>query len=143
MSAQLFDTRTVRWRTLEIIPYLHYRILAIDPENRIIDVLFKFAAGRQIVLHRHKVLNHTFVIAGEHWLYKADGAVKEIRATGSYIISPASDEPHREGGGADADAIVLFSIRGNGALYEILDDDLNAIGELSMRDFIDLYNAQP
>jgi hypothetical protein len=43
----------------------------------------------------------------------------------------------------DEDVIVLFSIRGSdGVLYEILDDGLNVVGELTMQDFIDLYTAQ-
>jgi hypothetical protein len=105
-------------------------------------VIFKFAARRQIVLHRHKVLNHTLVIQGEHRLYESDGRLKEIRPVGSFTTSPPSDEPHREGGG-DEDAIVFFSIRGSdGVLYEILDDDLNEIASLSMPDFINLYQAQ-
>jgi quercetin dioxygenase-like cupin family protein len=116
--------------------------LDIDEPNKIIDVLFKFAAQQQIVLHRHKVLNKTFVIQGEHRLYEADGKLKEIRAVGSYTSSPPSDEPHREGGG-DEDVVVLFSIRGSdGVCYEILDDELNVIGALAMQDFIALYAAQ-
>jgi quercetin dioxygenase-like cupin family protein len=81
-------------------------------------VLFKFAAHRQIVLHRHVAHNNTLVLQGEHRLYEPDGAQKEIRPVGSYTVSPPNDEPHREGGG-DQDVIVLFSIRGSdGVLYD-------------------------
>lgn len=142
MTNHLFDDTHIQWQTLANFEHLHYSILDIDEHNKIIDVLFKFAAQQQIVLHRHKALNKTFVIQGEHRLYEADGRLKEIRAVGSYTSSQPSDEPHRECGG-DEDVIVLFSIRGsNGVLYEILDDELNVIGELTMQDFIDLYSAQ-
>jgi quercetin dioxygenase-like cupin family protein len=142
MTHHFFDSDDVPWQTLEGFDHLHYSILNIDRENKIIDVIFKFAARRQIVLHRHKVLNHTLVIQGEHRLYESDGRLKEIRPVGSFTTSPPSDEPHREGGG-DEDAIVFFSIRGSdGVLYEILDDDLNEIASLSMPDFINLYQAQ-
>jgi len=105
-------------------------------------VLFKFSAREQIVLHRHKALNHTFVIQGEHRLYWADGTLKEARPVGSYTVSPASDDPHREGGG-DVDAIVFFSIRGSaGVLYEILDDNLDIVTTLGMQDFVALYQNQ-
>lgn len=142
MTNYFFDDRHIPWQTLANFEHLQYSILDIDEPNKIIDVLFKFAAQQQIVLHRHKVLNKTFVIQGEHRLYEADGRLKEIRAVGSYTSSSPSDEPHREGGG-DEDVIVLFSIRGSdGLLYEILDDQLNVIGALAMQDFIDLYTAQ-
>jgi len=142
MANYLFYDRHIKWQTLANFEHLQYSILDIDEPNKIIDVLFKFSARQQIVLHRHKVLNKTFVIQGEHRLYEADGRLKESRKVGSYTSSPPSDEPHREGGGNE-DVIVLFSIRGSdGVLYEILDDELNVIGALAMQDFVDLYAAQ-
>lgn len=142
MTTPLFDDTCIRWQTLDGFEYFSYFILNIDDGNHIIDVLFKFAAQQQIVLHRHKALNHTFVIEGEHRLYKTDGTLKECRAAGTYTCSPASDEPHREGGG-ETDAIVFFSIRSPaGVLYEILDDDLNTIAALSTDDFANLYQLQ-
>lgn len=142
MTNYLFDDTNIKWQTLGEFEHLLYSILDIDEQNQIIDILFKFAAHQQIVLHRHKVLNKTFVIQGEHRLYEADGKLKEIRAVGSYTSSLPSDEPHREGGG-DVDVIVFFSIRGNdGVLYEILDDDLNIIATLGMQDFVNLYKEQ-
>ena len=142
MAAYNFDDRNIYWNKLEGIEHLLYSILDIDEKNKIIDVIFKFSANQQIVLHRHMALNNVLVIQGEHRLYKANGEIKEIRPVGKYTVSPPSDEPHREGGG-DQDVVVFFSIRGSdGILYEILDDDLNPIGTLSMQDFIDLYKAQ-
>ena len=139
MTNHLFDDTNIKWRTLAGFQHLLYSILDIDERNQIIDVLFKFAAHQQIVLHRHKALNKTFVIQGEHRLYEANGRLKEARAVGSYTSSLPSDEPHREGGG-DVDVIVFFSIRGNdGVLYEILDDNLNIIATLGLQDFINLY----
>ncbi|MCQ8102801.1 regulator [Methylomonas sp. SURF-2] len=143
MSHFSFDDSRICWQAVPDIAHLQYSILDIDQDRRIIDVLFKFAAGRRIVLHRHKVLNKTLVIQGEHRLYEADGRLMDVRPAGRYTSSEASDKPHREGGG-EQDAVVLFSIRGgDGVLYEILDDAMQCIGELSWRDFIDLYDAQP
>jgi quercetin dioxygenase-like cupin family protein len=142
MALYNFDDRNIHWNKLGDFEHLLYHILDIDVENKIADVLFKFAANQQIVLHRHKAHNNTFVVQGEHRLYEANGKVKEIRPVGSYTISPPNDEPHREGGG-DQDVIVFFSIRGSeGILYEILDDDLNQIATISMQDLIGLYEAQ-
>ena len=49
-------------------------------------------------------------------------------------------EPHREGGG-DQDVVILFSIRGDGVLYELMDDDQNEIGTITFQDLIDLNKA--
>jgi len=142
MPKHFFDDSHIQWQTLSGFDHLQYSILDIDESNKIVDVLFKFAARQQIVLHGHKALNKTFVIQGEHRLYHADGSLKEIRPVGRYTSSQPSDEPHREGGG-DVDVIVFFSIRGtDGVFYQILDDELQVIAELGMRDFIDLYKNQ-
>ncbi|MDD5581134.1 MAG: regulator [Methylobacter sp.] len=142
MTRYLFDDCNIKWQKLEGFENLVYSILNIDENNKIIDVIFKFAANKQIILHRHLALNNMLVIQGEHRLYEPNGRLKEARPVGSCTSSQPSDEPHREGGG-DVDAVVFFSIRGNdGVLHEILDDDLNVIAALSMQNFIGLYQAQ-
>jgi quercetin dioxygenase-like cupin family protein len=140
MAAYTFDDSNISWKTFGDFEHLHFSILNIDEINKISDVLFKFAANEKIVMHRHKVHNNTFVIQGEHRLYKPDGTLKEVRPVGSMTSTPADDEPHREGGG-DQDVIIAFSIRGDGVLYELLDDDMNQIGTISLQDLIDLKNA--
>ena len=140
MPIHAFDDRNIKWNRLGDYLHLHYSILDVDEKNGIADVLFKFAANEKIVLHRHLAHNNTFVVQGEHRLYKPDGTLKEIRPVGSMTSSPPSDEPHREGGG-DQDVIIAFSIRGDGVLYQLLDEDLNQIGSISMQDLIAIKNA--
>ena len=79
MTLYNFDDSNIRWNKLGDFEHLLYSILDIDENSKIIDVLFKFAANQQIVLHRHKAQNNTFVIQGEHRLYEANGKIKEIR----------------------------------------------------------------
>lgn len=142
MAVMGFDDQNIRWNTLENIAHLKYCVLDIDTDGQIYDVLFKFAAHQQIVLHRHLVQNNMLVIQGEHRLYYADGRVMEIRPVGRYTVSMPSDEPHREGGG-DQDVVILFSIRGkDGVLYEILDESLAVVGTISSQDLVELYKAQ-
>lgn len=143
MASYTFDDQNIRWNTLGDFEHLVYCILDIDEQQHIVDVLFKFTANQQIVLHRHLAHNNTWVIQGEHRLYEPDGTLKEIRPVGSYTVSPPNPAPHREGGGPEQDVVVLFSIRGHdGVLYEVLDDDGHCIGTLSLQDFIGLYHAQ-
>lgn len=141
MADYQFDDRNIDWQRLGDLEHLRFSILDVDADNKIADVLFKFAANEKIVLHRHLAHNNTFVVQGEHRLYRPNGELKEIRAVGSLTSSPASDEPHREGGG-DQDVIIAFSIRGSdGVLYELLDDDMNVIATISMQDLVALHKA--
>jgi 2,4'-dihydroxyacetophenone dioxygenase len=66
MTPYRFDDRKIAWQPFGEFPHFVFSILQVDMQQRIADVIFKFAAGQQIVLHRHKALNHTFVIQGEH-----------------------------------------------------------------------------
>lgn len=139
-----FDDRAIQWKRFgDFVPAFHYTILDLDEKSRIADVLFKLPANEQILLHRHHALNHTFVVQGEHRLYETDGSLREVRPSGSYTVSPASEKPHQEGGG-EQDAIILFSIRpGNDeVLYELLDDELNPLGTITFQTLVELYRAQ-
>jgi quercetin dioxygenase-like cupin family protein len=137
-----FDERNIKWNKLEGFDHIWYQVCNVDEKNGIVDILFKFSANKQIVLHRHKAPYSTLILKGELRIYEADGALKEIRPIGSYVSKPASDEPHREGGG-DQDVIAFFSNRGvTGPVYEVLDDDLNPIATLGLQDFGGLLEAQ-
>ncbi len=132
----------INWQQMEGVDHLSYNILNVDRALKTVDVMFKFAAREQVALHRHVALNHMLVLEGEHIFYEPDGNVKEVRPQGRYTVSPPSDDPHLEGGG-DEDAIVLFSIRGtDGVMYELLDDDREIIGTLSMDDFEAAFSQQ-
>jgi hypothetical protein len=137
----VFDDRNIRWKSLDGIEHLSLSVLDADEKNGVIHVLFKFAADRKIILHRHLTLNKTMTVQGEHRLYHPDGRLKEIRPVGSFNVAPPSNDPHREGGG-DQDAIVLFAIHGDGALYEALDDELNVLRTLTAQDFVGLRDHE-
>ncbi|RTL90159.1 MAG: regulator [Hyphomicrobiales bacterium] len=141
MTAFAFDDRHVRWKEIEGIDHLALSVLDMDETNRVSHVLFKFAAGRKILLHRHLTMNKTMTLRGEHRIYEPDGRLKEIRPAGRFTVAPPSDEPHREGGGAEG-AIVLFAIHGDGALYEALDDRLNVLRTLCAQDFARLFDRE-
>ena len=141
MSTYQFDDCNIQWCQLGDFGHFLYAILDIDLENTIADVLFKFEAHRPIVLHRHKALNKMLVLQGEHHIYEANGDLKEIRPVGRYTSSQPSLEPHRECGG-DKGAVVFFSIRCKNkgdVLYDLLDDQENLMGTLTMNNLIDLY----
>ncbi len=138
-----FDQTNIKWNTLEGIEDVWYHVLRVDSEEEIVDILFKFAANKQAVLHRHKADYSTFIIQGELRLYDKDGALTEIRPTGSYVQKKADGPPHNEGGG-DVDCVALFSNWGTkGTIYEVLGPDLEVVGTLGFKDFQELHEAQP
>jgi quercetin dioxygenase-like cupin family protein len=142
MTTLPFDTRRIRWNTIEGFPHLAYHICAVDETKRIVDILFKFDANAKIALHRHKADYITLVLQGELRIYRANGELKEIRPVGSYVAGTADGEPHTEGGG-DQDVIAFFSNRNvDGLVYEILDDSQNAVATFGMAEFKQLLAAQ-
>jgi hypothetical protein len=141
MTRLCFNECDIRWKCIDGIDHLWLSVLHVDEENSILHVLFKFAANRQIILHRHLTLNKTMTIQGEHRLYHPDGRLKEVRPTGRFTVALPSDDPHREGAGQQ-DAIVLFVIHGDGALYQALDDEMNVVTVLSMTDFVRFYDGE-
>jgi quercetin dioxygenase-like cupin family protein len=137
-----FDERNITWHTLEGIEHLHYHVYAVDEEKKIVDIMFKFAANKKVVLHRHHSDYVTLVVQGELRLYRPGGELKEVRKAGSYVATRAGGEPHTEGGG-DEDVIVFFSNRGqDGTIYEILDEQMNTHANLGMAEFKELLAAQ-
>lgn len=137
-----FDQSNIKWNSLEGIENLWYHIVKVDASAKRVDIVFKFAANKKVVLHRHHADYSTFIIQGELRLYDKNGALKEIRPTGSYIQKSAGGAPHDEGGG-DIDCIALFSNWGtDGVIYEILDADLKTVATLGFKDFKALFEAQ-
>lgn len=141
MTPYKFDDNNINWQQLDGFNNFSYSILNIDEKEKIVDVLYKFNPNEPIVLHRHRTPNYTFVVQGEHLIFEPDGTLKESRPVGSFTVSAASADPHRECGGEEG-AIVLFSMReSEGTMYELLDDDENVIAALGLEDFKGLYQA--
>lgn len=142
MSTLPYDTRNIRWNTIEGFDHVAYHVCAVDEAKRIVDILFKFDAHSKIALHRHQADYITLVLQGELRIYRANGELKEIRPVGSYVAGKADGEPHTEGGG-DQDVIAFFSNRNvDGLVYEILDENQNIIATFGMAEFKALLDAQ-
>ncbi len=131
------------WKQLEGLEHFKYHIVHIDEQQQRAEVLFWFDAHQPIILHRHRSLNKTLVLEGEHVIYRADGQIEEIRPTGSYTVTEAQDAPHTESGG-EGGTVVLFSIFDNGGLplYELMDAEQNIVATFSMSDLQALYQPQ-
>ena len=141
MMSYAFDDRNIRWYTLGDFEHFVFAMLDVDASQKIVDFILKFPPNQQIFLHRHLALTNTLVVQGEHRMYEPTGVLKEVRPVGSYTSTPPG-EPHREGAG-DEGGVVFYSVRGkDGALFEVLDDNLNVIGTLGLDDFVSAFNEQ-
>jgi len=133
-----FDDRNIRWYKMGDFEHFVFNVLDVDASRKVVDFIVKFDPNQRIFLHRHLALTNTLVVQGEHRLYEPNGALKEVRAVGSYTSS-APGEPHREGAG-DEEAVVFYSVRTkDSVLFEILGDDLNVVGRLTMEDFVQAF----
>ena len=140
-TSYVFDDHNIRWYTLGDFEHFVFAMLDVDVPRQIVDFVLKFPPNQKIFLHRHLALTNTLVVQGEHRLYEPNGKLKEVRPVGSYTSSPPGD-PHQEGAG-DGGGVVFYSVRGkDGALFEVLDDNLNVIGTLGLDDFVGAFNEQ-
>jgi hypothetical protein len=141
-NKMLFDDSNVAWLPVGDFKYFVASVLHIDAERGIVDFILKYDANQRIVTHRHLADGGLFVVQGEHRIYEPDGVLREIRPVGRYTWSPASAEPHSEGGG-DEGAVVLYSMRPDDAspIFELLDDEGNSIAVLGIDFFRDFQRA--
>jgi hypothetical protein len=130
-----FDDSNITWRTLDWLPHISFFVYDVDEKAGIVDVIFKFAANQQVMLHVHHAPYITFVVQGELAFRNPDGSAKEVRPCGSYVKGSVTGQAHTEGGG-DEDAIVFFSNRNvTGDLYEFIGDDGKQFKMLTIADF--------
>ena len=48
MDLQSFDQSNITWRTLDWLDHIAFFVYKVDEENRIVDVVFKFAANQRV-----------------------------------------------------------------------------------------------
>ena len=73
MAAHSFDQSNITWRTLDWLDHIAFFVYKVDEENRIVDVVFKFAANQRVMLHRHHCPYVTLVMQGELRFYRPSG----------------------------------------------------------------------
>jgi hypothetical protein len=105
-------------------------------------MLFRFAPDGVCFYHRHRSAVLAFVLEGEHHIEEIDDKgtrVQKVRRAGELAYS-VDGHPHIEGGGAQG-GVIYFSFRGSDDhIYDILDDDLNLVREVSIHDFRKAYD---
>ena len=117
--------------------------LAGSLDFKTVDILVRFPPNKaidgkpQTLIHTHKHCGQSnqFVLAGEHHIYETDhSTLREVRPAGYYSVSTPGDI-HTECGGPDG-AIVHYSVRGTGNLFEFVDKDMNIQAALTLEDLV-------
>ena len=147
MSNQGFDPRSHRWRHVTgesggSYKVDHdYTILGYDVAAGTLDMVVRWAGeGGHCPLHRHVATTTVLVLAGEQhlWDVHAGGqrGAHKLRRAGDYALTVGDALPHLERGG-DAGGIAFFGCHAaDGRLYEILDDDLGLIVDVTIEGLV-------
>jgi len=151
MSQQFFDPDRYRW--LEVkgesdLPYkIHhdFTVLGHDVAAGTLDMIVRWwGDGGHCPIHRHVSTTTILVLEGEQhlWDLHPDGTRGEekIRRAGDYALTVGDGLPHLERGGAEGGIVFFGSHCTDGVLYEMLDEDLKVVGEVTVEDLYQNWN---
>jgi hypothetical protein len=147
-----FDASRHKWREVKGEPDLSYKvrhdytILGYDLAAGTLDMVVRWTGdGGHCPIHRHTATTTVLVLEGEQhlWDLHADGTRDDpkVRQAGDYALSVGDALPHLERGGADGGLVFFGNHSSTGVLYEILDEDLNVIADITMEGLIADFEA--
>jgi len=147
MAQSFFDPSRHKWREVTGDPGLSYKvhhdytILGYDLGAGTLDMVVRWQGdGGHCPIHRHTATTTVLVLEGEQhlWDLHPDGTRDEpkVRRAGDYALTVGDAHPHLERGG-DQGGVAFFGNHSNtGVLYEILDEDLNLLADVTMEGLI-------
>lgn len=147
-----FDPSRHKWREVTGEPELSYKvhhdytILGYDLAAGTLDMVVRWGAdGGHCPVHRHTATTTILVLEGEQhlWDMYADGTQGEhrIRRAGDYALSVGDEHPHLERGGETGGMVFFANHSSNGQLYEIVDEDLKVVFDVTMNSLVDDFKA--
>jgi hypothetical protein len=143
MAQSSFDPARYEWREVTGEPELSYKvrhdytILGYDLAAGTLDMLVRWEGdGGHCPIHRHTATTTVLVLEGEQhlWDIHPDGSRGEprVRRAGDYALTVADALPHLERGGSEGGLAFFGSHSDSGRLYEILDEDMKPIVDVTM-----------
>lgn len=143
MAQSGFDQTRYPWRTVTGVPdssyFIHhdYTILGHDLAAGTLDMVVRWDGdGGHCPIHRHTATTSVLVLEGEQHLRDIgpDGSRNEprVRRAGDYALTTDEALPHLECGGPEGGLVFFGAHADDGRLYEILDDDLNVVVDVTM-----------
>ncbi len=143
MAQSSFDPNRYKWREVIGEPGLSYKvrhdytILGYDLAAGTLDMVVRWAGdGGHCPMHRHMATTTVLVLEGEQhlWDLHPDGtrAEPKVRHAGDYALVLGDAPPHLERGGADGGIVFFGNHSTSGLLYELLDEDLKIVVNVTM-----------
>ncbi len=143
MAQSYFEPKRYKWREVIGEPGLSYKvrheytILGYDLSAGTLDMVVRWAGdGGHCPIHRHTATTTVLVLEGEQhlWDLQPDGTRGEhrVRRAGDYALTVGDALPHLERGGAEGGIAFFGNHSNNGLLYEILDEDLKLVADITM-----------
>ena len=143
MSPSILDLERYKWREVTGEPdgkhlIRHdYTILGYDFAAGTLDLLVRWRGdGGHCPIHRHTSTTTVLVLAGEQhlWDLHPDGtpSAHRVRRAGDYALTVGEALPHLERGGADGGVVFFGNHSPDGRLYEIFDDEMRVVMDVTM-----------
>ena len=143
MDRSFLDLDRYKWREVigepgQSFKIRHdYTILGYDLAAGTLDMLVRWQGdGGHCPIHRHVSTTTVLVIAGEQhlWDLHADGTrgAHRVRRAGDYALTVGDALPHLERGGAEGGVVFFGNHASDGRLYEVFDEKLNLVMDVSM-----------
>ena len=147
MAPSYFDPSRHQWRKVTGEPDLSYKvhhdytILGYDLAAGTLDMLVRWEGdGGHCPIHRHTATTTVLVLEGEQhlWDLHPDGSRGDpkVRKAGDYALTVGDALPHLERGGPTGGIAFFGSHSGDGLLYEILDEDLKLVIDVTMEGLV-------
>jgi len=152
MSQPFFDPSRYKWRNVTGEPGLSYKvqheytILGSDVDAGTLDMVVRWDGdGGHCPLHRHTSTTTVLVLAGEQhlWDINPDGSHGEetVRKAGDYALTIGDRLPHLERGGDEGGIVFFGNHCTDGVLYEILDEDMKVVMDVTIESLLADWQA--
>jgi hypothetical protein len=152
MSSGFIDLERYKWREVTGEPggaFLirhDYTILGYDLAAGTLDMLVRWRGdGGHCPIHRHTSTTTVLVLAGEQHLWDlhpdARRGEHRIRRAGDYALTVGEAAPHLERGGPQGGVVFFGNHSPDGRLYEIFDDEMKLVMDVTMELLVEDWKA--
>jgi hypothetical protein len=152
MRQSFFDPSRHKWRQVTGEPGLSYKvrhdyaILGYDLAAGTLDMVVRWTGdGGHCPIHRHTATTTVLVLEGEQhlWDLRADGTrgAHRVRRAGDYALTVGEALPHLERGGENGGLVFFGNHSSDGLLYDILDEDLQLVANVTMETLVADWKA--